>query len=172
VGRTLRQGGEFGGSFKLTSTLRAQAAVTIMDAKYRDGFLVCASIPCTTPNVPVGSGNRIAGTQKGLAYAELAWSPWAHTQMAVEARAGSAIAANDANSDFTPRTKLLALRASHRIPLAALGTGSALELLARIDNATNRAYVGSVIVNDANARYHEPGSPRSFLLSARVVKAF
>jgi iron complex outermembrane recepter protein len=172
VGRTLRQGLEFGAVVRFTPTLRAQAALTILDAKYRDAFLVCASIPCTTPNVAVAPGNRIAGTQKGLAYAELAWQAWASTHLAVEARAGSAVMANDANTDATPRYVLAALRATHRVPLAALGTGSALEILVRLDNVTNRKFVGSVIVNDANARYHEPGAPRAALISARLVKAF
>ena len=47
-----------------------------------------------------------------------------------------------------------------------------LELLARIDNLTDRVYAASVIVNDANGRYFEPGAPRNALLGLRVRRAF
>ena len=46
-------------------------------------------------------------------------------------------------------------------------TGQRLELLARVDNVSNRRHVGSVVVNDANGRYFEPAAPRSALLSLR-----
>jgi iron complex outermembrane recepter protein len=53
-----------------------------------------------------------------------------------------------------------------------LPEGFGLELLARLDNATDKAYAGSVIVNEANSRYYEPGSPRAWLLSMRLSKGF
>ena len=43
------------------------------------------------------------------------------------------------------------------------------ELLARVDNLFDRVHAGSVIVNDGNARYFEPGAPRNFLLGVRLV---
>ena len=49
----------------------------------------------------------------------------------------------------------------------ALGSQDSLELLARLDNVFDKAHVGSVIVNDGNSRFFEPGTPRSGLLSAR-----
>ena len=33
---------------------------------------------------------------------------------------------------------------------------------ARVDNATNRRYVGSVIVDEGNGRYFEPAPGRTF----------
>jgi iron complex outermembrane receptor protein len=119
--------------------------------------------------VPVAAGNRIAGTQKGVGFAELVWSPIARTEVGLEARVASGISANDTNSESTDRTTLLAVRARHVVPL---GSGFDLDLLARLDNATGKAHVGSVIVNDANGRFFEPGAPRSWLLSARVVQKF
>jgi len=56
------------------------------------------------------------------------------------------------------------LRWSGKLPLGASDT---LEVLARVDNLLDRPYVGSVIVNDGNSRFFEPGSPRSGLLSVR-----
>jgi iron complex outermembrane receptor protein len=175
VGRTLREGGEASLAWRFAREWRVAAALTLLDATYRDDFVTCAGIPCDPPNnpgqnrVPVAAGNRIAGTQRGMAFAELAWALRAGTELALEARAASALTANDTNTEAAPRYRLLALRASQRY---ALSQGFTLELLARLDNATDRAYAGSVIVNEANGRYYEPGSPRAWLLSARLSSAF
>ncbi len=169
VGRTTRQGLEVGAGVRLTPSLRAATALTYLDATYKDGFLACAGIPCTAPSVPVAAGNRIAGTQKGVGFAELVWSPVARTDIGLEARVASGIVVNDTNTEATDRTTLLAVRARHVVPL---GAGFDLDLLARLDNVTDKAHAGSVIVNDANGRFYEPGAPRAWLLSARVVKKF
>jgi iron complex outermembrane recepter protein len=169
VGRTLREGAEFALGWQLARDWRAAAAATLLDATYRDAFLACTGIPCTAPTVPVAAGNRIAGTQRVLAFAELAWTPRAGTELALETRAASALTANDTNTEAAPRYHVWALRASQRY---ALSQGLTLELLARLDNAADRAYAGSVIVNDANGRFYEPGSPRAWLLSARLSSAF
>jgi iron complex outermembrane recepter protein len=178
VGRTLREGAEVSLAWRFTPQWRAQAALTLLDATYRDGFRTCTGIPCTlpTPANPAGqnlaqvpAGNRIAGTQRGLAYAELAWQPSANTELGIEARSASALTANDSNSEAAPRYTLLGLRAVQRYTLPE---GFGLELLARLDNATDKAYAGSVIVNEANNRYYEPGSPRAWLVSMRFSKGF
>ena len=38
-----------------------------------------------------------------------------------------------------------------------------LRTFLRIDNLFDRSYIGSVIVNDGNGRFYEPGPERSFL---------
>ncbi len=172
VGRTQRQGLELAAHWRPHPRqwpLRAQVAVTLLDATYDSGFLACAGIPCTAPSVPVAAGNRIAGTQRGLAFAELAWLPHASWEVALELRAASALTANDTNTAAAKPYQLLALRAMHQMPL---GGGARLELLARLDNALNRNHASSVIVNEANARFFEPGAPRQVLLSVRVLQDF
>jgi len=169
VGRTERSGAELALGWRVAPEWRTQLTLTYLDATYVDGFLACAGIPCTTPTVPIAPGNRIVGTQRGNAFAELVWQPRATTEFAVEARAASTTMANDSNTQAAPRYALLNLRASQRY---ALGDGVTLELLARLDNAADRVYAGSLIVNDANGRYFETGAPRSALLSLRVLRAF
>ena len=39
-----------------------------------------------------------------------------------------------------------------------------MRAFARIENVFDRAYIGSVIVNDGNGRYYEPGPDRSVLV--------
>jgi len=50
--------------------------------------------------------------------------------------------------------------------------GSAIELLARVDNLGDKVYAGSVIVNDANGRFFEPASGRTALVSLRYLHGF
>jgi iron complex outermembrane receptor protein len=169
VGRTLRKGGEVSLAWRIARQWHAQAALTLLDATYRDGFLACAGIPCAAPSLPIPAGNRIAGTQRRLAYAELAWQPGTNTEVGIEVRSASAQTANDTNTESAPSYNLVGLRATQRY---ALPQGFRLELLARLDNATDKTYAGSVIVNEANGRYYEPGSPRAWLLSARLSHAF
>jgi iron complex outermembrane receptor protein len=165
VGRTRRTGGELSAGWQATESLHALTSVTLLDAKYRDNFLTCTGIPCTSAAVSVPSGNRIAGTNRGNAYAELGWKPRADQEYGVEARAASGISVNDLNTDATPRYALVNLRASKTY---SLNDSLTLELLARIDNLFDKVYAGSVIVNDANNRYFETGAPRTLLLSMRL----
>ena len=73
-------------------------------------------------------------------------------------------AVNDTNTEWAAGYGIANLRWSQRFDL---GAADALELLARVDNLFDRVYAGSVIVNDANGRYYETGSPRAGLLSVR-----
>ena len=157
------------------SRLHWQLALTWLDARYADDFLTCAGLPCIKPTLAVPSGNRIAGTVAHSAFSELAWRPWADqpTTLAVEWRAQGRTAVNDVNDDFAGGFGEASLRASHTWLLGgAAVNGQRLELLARVDNLSNRRHVGSVIVNDSNGRYFEPAAPRSALLSLRYSAGF
>ncbi|WP_395699415.1 TonB-dependent receptor family protein [Aquabacterium sp.] len=169
VGRTQRRGLELALRWQAARTLTLQASTSWLHAAYRDGFLTCSAVPCTAPNVPVAAGNRIAGAPNASAYAEAAWRPgglpgWLSGEWAIEWRAVGRTAVNDANSDFAGGYALAHLRWRHTL---ALGAGNTLEILARVDNLFDRVHAGSVIVNDGNGRFFEPGTPRSALLSLR-----
>jgi iron complex outermembrane recepter protein len=168
VDDTRRYGAEVSALWRIQPGLRAQAALSLLHAQYRNGYFTCTAAPCLTPDKPVAAGNRIAGTQAGIASAEVAWRPGLLPgEVALELRAQARTAANDTNTDFAPGFGLVNLRWSHAWPL---GDAGELQTLLRVDNLADRAYVGSVIVNDANGRFFEPGSPRSALVSLRWVK--
>jgi len=166
VGRTLRRGIELAGDWRFAPGWRAQAALGQLNATYRDNFLTCAGIPCAAPTVPVPAGNRIAGAPRGTAWGELSWRDATWGEWGVEVRGAGRVAVNDRNGDFAAGYGLAALRWSKSF---ALGGGTRMEVLARVDNLADRAYAGSVIVNDANSRFFEPGAPRSALLALRLV---
>lgn len=167
VGRTERNGAELALGWRWARAWRTQVSLTWLDATYRDGFLTCAGLPCSTPTVSIPAGNRIVGTQRGNAFAELVWQPRSATELALELRAAAATPANDSNTEFAPGYALLGLRAGQHY---ALSGGMRLEWLLRVDNLTGRRYAGSLIVNDANRRYFETGAPRNALLSLRLVR--
>lgn len=166
AGRTRRQGAELAAHWNLAKAWGSRLALTWLDASYRDAFLTCAAVPCTAPTVTVPGGNRIPATAKESAYAELVWSPRPRFKLALEGRAVSRIAVNDLNSDFASGYGLLALRAEHQHDLGHWR----LRTLVRLDNVLDRTYVGSVIVNESNGRFLEPGSPRAALLSLNVER--
>lgn len=162
VGRTRREGVELAARWQLAPAWRTQVAVTWLDAVYRDAFLTCAGIPCAAPTVPVPAGNRIAGTTRKTGFAELGWRIAPQTELGAELRAQGGTVVNDVNSDATQGVWIGALRATHQIPV---GSGR-LDLLARVDNLSDRRYAGSAIVGDANGRFFEPAPGRTWLLSA------
>lgn len=170
VGRTRRSGVELSGAWDVAPRWRAQMAIGTLNARYRDGFLTCTGTPCPAANVPVAAGNRIAGTNGGSAYAELAWRPFEVArdgELAVEWRGMKRSAVNDINSEWAGGYGVLNLRARHGWTLGAMRA----ELIARVDNAADRRYVGSVIVNDGNGRFYEPAPGRSFWLGLSLRAA-
>ncbi len=166
VGATLRRGAELSLGLPLTATVSASLNASWLDATYRDGFLACAGIPCSAPTVPVPAGNRIAGTARQAASAGLTWRSPGWGQWGVDVNQAGNTVVNDLNTDAAAGYATLGLRWQHQV---ALGGGWRGEWLVRLDNATDRRYAGSVIVNDGNGRFFETGAPRSWLVSLRVL---
>ena len=75
---------------------------------------------------------------------------------------------NDANDDAAPAATVVNLRAALS---QQVGNWRLSELL-RIENAGDRNYAGSVIVNDGNKRYFEPALPRHWLLGVTARYEF
>jgi len=169
AGATRRRGAEASWSKSWLQDLRAQAALTYLDATYRDAFVTCNLSPCPVARQQsVPAGNRIPGIARGAAYASLAWAPALGVRGGVELRALSRVAVNDVNSDATPKSFTAALNLGYA---ARLG-GWQLTGFGRVDNAFDRRYAGSVIVNEGNGRYFEPAPGRTWLLGTSASHAF
>ena len=153
VGGARRQGAELAARLPLARGWSLQLAATWLDARFRDGFTACGGA-CV-----VAAGSRLPGVPREQGWARLAWagSRW---DAAVEAHAIGHVGVDDAGSAQAPGYGLLHLEAGRGW---ALGEGRRLRAFARIDNLLDRAHVGSVIVNEANGRYYEPGPGRALL---------
>ncbi|OOW65807.1 ligand-gated channel [Xanthomonas axonopodis pv. melhusii] len=157
IGATRRQGAELSWQQPIGATQQLQLAYTFVDATVRDGYLTCASSGCATPTAAVASGSRLPGVPRQQLFARWQWQP-AQWQLAAESVASGATVVNDLATERAPGYALVNLEASRRwsTPQGALRT------FARIDNVLDQQYVGSVIVNDGNGRYYEPGPDRTY----------
>ena len=161
-GSTKRQGLELSAEYGMGS-VTLSSAYTYLRARYGSGT---ASIP---------AGNRMPGLPEHQLYAQVAWAPAAAAAIGgvftLEARHTGSIFANDANSTST------ALAEGHTL----LGIGARFEQttgawtwreFVRIDNLTDKKHVGSVIVNDGNSRFFEPGLGRSLSAGIELTRRF
>jgi iron complex outermembrane receptor protein len=152
-GRTRRQGGEASINYRVAQEWRVQIAYTYVDAFYSDAYLTCVTAPCPKPTVRVAAGNRLPGVPKHNAYAAVRWGEELGWHGNVNGQYITAVAVNDVNSVFAPSYFVAGIDGGYGIELRNFQVSTFL----RINNALNRRYVGSVIVDDGNSRYFEPG---------------
>ncbi|WP_428309547.1 TonB-dependent receptor family protein [Hydrocarboniphaga sp.] len=164
IGHTRRQGVESSLTTELVRDLRLQLAYTWLDATVRDDYQTCSGTPCTVLNATVDSGSQIPGVPKSSAYGALNWGKSAGWNAELDARYIGKVAVNDVNSESAPSYSLF-----------GAGLGYIFELphwrvrnFIRVDNLLDKDYVGSVIVNDGNGRYYEPGPGRSVLAGVNL----
>lgn len=154
--RTRRQGAELELAAPLGEAMSLQFSLTALDARMRQDYLACAGAPCTVPTQRVTRGTRLAGVPR--TQGRLRWEGGRGDWRAFsEIRGVSAVAVNDVGSESAPGHGLLDLGLSW-------SATPRWELFARLDNAFDRVHAGSVITNDGNGRFYEPGAPRTFWL--------
>ena len=152
-GRTRRQGVEYSLNYRLAPEWQFQLAYTYVDAHYSDAYRTCVGAPCPTPTLPVAAGNRLPGVPKNTVYAQLRWGADPGWHASANAQYVSNVAVNDTNSVYAPAYALAALDGGYGIELRQFKVNAFL----RLNNLLNRRYVGSVIVDEGNGRYFEPG---------------
>lgn len=118
-----------------------------------------ADLAWTWIDAQLPGGAALPGVPKTSAYAALRWGAPQGWFAAVDGEHRSRVAVNDANSEQAPSYTLAGASAGYVFATAQ----GRLRTFLRIDNLFDRAYVGSVIVNDGNGRFYEPGPERSFL---------
>ncbi|MDQ3494099.1 MAG: TonB-dependent receptor [Pseudomonadota bacterium] len=155
AGRTRRQGLEASLSGRLGEHWSYALAANTIRARFLDAYAFRTAQGALRV---VDAGNRIPGIPRADGFAELAWRDAAdRLRVALESRLSASMAVDDRNSDAAPGYVRFALRGEWRPAESARGW----RLFARIDNLLDRDHVGSVIVNDGNGRYFEPGVGRS-----------
>ncbi|HET6546025.1 MAG TPA: TonB-dependent receptor [Rhodanobacteraceae bacterium] len=163
IGRARRQGAEASLSAHIGDHWTTRIAYTLLDARFRSSFLTCGGSGCTTPTIPVAAGARIPGVPRNDLFAELRWTGGNGWYAQAQANALDTVSVNDIGSDHAAGYCVVGfdLGRTRELPSGDLRT------FLRIDNAFDRVYAGSVIVNDGNGRYFEPAAGRSVLLGLR-----
>ncbi len=110
------------------------------------------------------NGNSLPGVAKHQWHWQLAYRPWQDaTQLSLHSQYRSKVYLNDANDAQAPGAVTFSLSAQHSQQLSKL----TLDYWLALDNIADKAYVGSVIVNQSNGRAIEPAPGRQ--LSAGIA---
>lgn len=154
AGRTLRQGAELLLDIQAAPELNMTLAWTLIEARFREEYLACSGIPCFAPDTPVERGNDIPGVADSVFYGRIAWeSAEGGWHAGAEARYLDSVAVNDLNVDRAAGYGIVGLDAGYEFR----GSWGRLRTFVRVDNLFDEDYVGSVIVNESNGRFFEPG---------------
>lgn len=158
--RSARRGVELAVQSELGAGVSGGLAWTWVDARFRD-YLGTGGADF--------SGKAIPGVPKWSLYGELAWrhAPSGFAT-GVDGRWNAAVAVDDANSERAGAYAVLGWRAGFDW---RFGVWRATPYV-RIDNLSAARYVGSVIVNAANGRYHEPAPRRTYVAGLRASREF
>ena len=163
AGRTRRTGWEASWEAVLPANFDAHVAYTVIDARYAEAFTSGAA----AADVP--AGNKLPGVPRTSLYAELQWRHFeSGFAAALEARHSSKVYVDDQNSDAAAAYTLANLRLGFEQKARAWRIAETL----RIDNLTDRTYIGSVIVADGNGRFFEPAPRRSLAIILSAWHAF
>jgi iron complex outermembrane receptor protein len=157
-------------------SLSAQAALTLLNARFDESFRSCAPLaafcnPVTGANTAiVPAGNRIPGVPNISFFADLQYRrpEWAGLTAAVEVVANGAVPVNDFNT---------ASAAGYGVANVWAGLQQTVERwrlrqFVRLNNVFDRSFIGAVIVGDANGRYYAPAPTRNWLAGASAVYTF
>ena len=151
IGATQRDGAELGVTAELPGNFETRIAYSYLRAVVADAYAGCAGTPCVTAVIP--AGNYLPAIPQNILYAGLTWRyPAAGFFATAETLVRSRIYADDRNSGYAGGYWTENLRTGFEQKSSGWQTSEYL----RIENMFNKAYIGSVIVNDANSRFFEP----------------
>jgi iron complex outermembrane recepter protein len=168
---TKRTGWELSGNTLLMPNLRATLAASQTNASFSQAFV--------TGTTNISAGNKIPGIPQSFVFSELLWTSKTMddsttkrnmasklgAQAGIELTHAGRLYANDTNIATADGYNTLAIKASYGW---AIGSG-VLTASARVDNATDKRYVGSVIVNQAASQFYEPAPGRNWTVGLRFV---
>ncbi len=169
--KTRRQGAEVSAESYLGAGFEAYLAYTWLDARFTQPFTTnstnCVATVASLITVP--TGNKLPGVPAYTMFGELVWRHAASGFHAgAEVRANGKVFVNDFNCASADPYTVANLRAGFE----QRGKKWRLTEFARIDNITDRQYIGSVIIADGNNRFYEPSPGRNYLLGLNAQLSF
>ena len=161
AGKTKRQGLEISADSQLPNNFGLYGAYTYLDAKFDSTF--------SSSGNTIESGNYIPGTYRNQVYGELSWkAPGIGFYSALEGRYNSKVYIDDRNTDAAHSYTIFNIRAGFQ---QNINNWRFSEYL-RVENLFDKDYIGSVRVNDSNARSFEPAAGRNYLLGISAAYKF
>ena len=171
ISETTRRGLELGLDATWSEGFSARVAYTYIKAVVAQPYFSCVAAPCnplsnpTGPPpanyLPVAAGAFLPAVARNSLYLGVSWNyaPLGFSTT-LEALSRSKIYADDRNSDAAAGYWVANWRAGFQQDTRHWHFSE----FARVDNFANRAYVGSVIVNETNSRFFEPAPGRTAYL--------
>ena len=168
IGQTTRRGLEMAMDANWAGGFDVRLAYTYIRAVVGQRYFTCITAPCNplaNPSgpppanyLPVAEGNFLPAVARNSLYVGLTWAyaPRGFSTT-IEAQGRAKIYADDRNTDAAAGYWVANVRAGFDQELRHWR----LSEFARLDNLANRAYVGSVIVNETNSRFFEPAPGRT-----------
>jgi iron complex outermembrane receptor protein len=168
VGETNRRGLELGVDATWAGGFTGRLAYTYIRAVVGQAYAACIAAPCNPLAHPGGplpanyktveAGNHLPAVPMNSLYVGLTWSyaPLGFSAT-LETLGRARIYADDRNSDAAAGYWVANLRAGFEQETRHWRFSE----FARLDNFADRPYVGSVIVNETNARFFEPAPGRT-----------
>jgi iron complex outermembrane receptor protein len=164
---TSRRGVEISGKVLLHPHVQASLSGSWIDARFSQDY--------SNNTTAVKAGNKLPGIPDRFVFSELLWSSLSldglkpksnqGTRAGLELTNAGKIFANDVNTASADGYNTLNAKLSQ-----GWAVGSAtLTAYGRIDNLTNKRYVGSVIVNQAANQFYEPAPGRNYTLGLRLT---
>jgi iron complex outermembrane recepter protein len=172
--KTSRQGIEASVNAKLDHNLSIYGAYTFLDAQFDSSYSYVVN---KVTNV-VTEGNKIPGTYRQQIFGEVAWKyPELNFKTAIEARYNSKVYATDTNINTVVNFGNNATAPSYTVFNLRAGFDQNInswkisEFL-KVENLFDKQYIGSVRINDSNARYFEPSPGRNYLIGFNTTYQF
>jgi iron complex outermembrane receptor protein len=168
IGETNRRGMELGVDATWVGGFSGRLAYTYIRAVVGQAYATCIAAPCNplaNPGGPlpanyktVNAGSYLPAVPMNSLYAGITWSyaPLGFSTT-LETQARAQIYANDRNSEAAAGFWVTNLRAGFEQETRHWRFSE----FARLDNLADRAYVGSVIVNETNSRFFEAAPGRT-----------
>ena len=176
IGKTTRRGLELAVDAAWAAGFSGRLAYTYIRAVVAQPYSTCSGPPCNplaNPSGPlpanyvtVNAGNYLPAVPMNSLYAGLTWryAPLGFSST-LETQARARIYTDDRNSDAAPSYWVVNLRAGFEQESRHWRFSE----YARLDNVADRAYVGSVIVNESNSRFFEAAPGRTAYIMFNVA---
>lgn len=153
--RTRRDGAELSLQWDWSPNWSLRSAYTWLDARYVG---------------EANDGNRLPGLARSNLYTQVEWRPLTQSGLRIQlaAQYRSRVATTDANDEYAPSATVWSAAVQHSMQW---GDWEVLPWF-RLENLTDKTYVGSVVVNQGNGRSFEPAPGRIWLAGFELTRRF